>query len=71
MTTDYKATIEDRLIKAENEAEQRRDQAEAEIIKLVGELSTGTLFRLRGLFQEWEEADNQMGEIAERLQRLN
>jgi hypothetical protein len=70
MTTNYKSNIEERLTKAEQEWEERRDNAEAEIVKLIGAADSVKLFRLRSLFQEWEESDSKMAEITERIQRL-
>ena len=72
MTTanDYITSAELRLTKLEKEAEDRRDQAEAEIVKLIGAADIAKLFRLRALFQEWEKADSKMAEISERIQRL-
>lgn len=70
MSTNYFRNIEERLTKAEQEWEERRDNAEAEIVKLIGAADSAKLFRLRSLFQEWEESDSKMAEITERIQRL-
>ena len=60
----------------EAKAEARRDEAENEILKIIGEtieesLASMRFNQLRALFAEWELAEAELGEATERVIRLN
>lgn len=66
----WKERAEIRLAAREAAAEKRRDDAEADIEKIVGILEIGQFHTLRHLFQKWEEAEDDMSAAAERLNSL-
>jgi hypothetical protein len=67
----WKERAEIRLASREAAAEKRCDAAEAAIAAIVGrDLDSSTFFQLRGLFSEWESAEEEMGEATERLNSL-
>lgn len=64
-----------RLAAREAAAEKRRDAAEDKILEMIGEsveqsLTSSRFYQLRGLFAEWESAEQEMAEATERLNSL-
>jgi len=60
----------------EAKAEAKRDEVEEEILKIIGwtveeSINSIRFNRLRALFAEWENADNELGEATEKVIRLS
>jgi hypothetical protein len=60
----------DRLTEKANEAEKRRDNTEAAIVAIVGELNQLSFYQLRTLFAKWEEADSAIFDIDKRINEI-
>jgi hypothetical protein len=68
--TDWKEALRLRIQEAEGKAEKRRDKAEEDIFKIIGDLPPIAFLTLRTLFEEWEEASADMEKFTERLTNL-